>query len=232
MAKRQQNLKKYFADRNPARFIVRLFSEGETEAVYLQKIAALHNVRVSVVQKVSSPVQLLSNAIKWVVSKEKLLHQDNGQNRIWVIFDDDAKARDMKEVVRIWKTCPDLCMQFCKIRDRNRCEHGDLLERINVGFMTPCIEIWGLMCMDGINLKTSDRVYPADRHKIQSLLHRQMPTYIHDGHPYFEIGKMKGWQQACDRADKWAQSFGRFPACIHATRYAGIAPLVREIMEG
>lgn len=232
MAKRQQNLKKYFADRNPARFIVRLLAEGETESVYFQKIATSHNVRVSVEQKVSSPVLLLSNAIKWVVSNAKMLYNDNGQNRIWVVFDDDAKARDMEEVVRIWKTCPDICMRLCRIRDRNRCKYSDLLERINIGFMTPCIEIWGLMCMDGINPKAADKVYPANRHKIQSLLHRRMPTYIHDGHPYFEIEKMKGWRQACDRADNWTQSYGIFPACIRATRYAGIAPLVREIMEG
>lgn len=232
MDKRRPNLTKYFSERKPARFVVRLFSEGETELVYLQKIASAHNVRVTRELVVSSPVLLLSNAFKWVVDNAKMLRKDGGANRIWVVFDDDAKARDMAEVIRIWKVCPELCMKTCKIRDRNRCEYKDLLGRINIGFMTPCVEIWGLMCIDGASQKDSSKVYSADRHKIQSLLHRQMPTYIHDGHPYFEIDKMKGWRQACDRADNWAHSSGPFPDCVRATRYAGISPLVREIMEG
>lgn len=231
MAKKKTSIGKFFPDRKPARFIVRLFSEGETESVYLQKIASAHNVRVDNVCTVSSPVLLVSRAFKWVVENAKMLRKDSGANRIWVVFDDDAKVLDMEEVVRIWKSCPELCLADCKIRDRKRCEFTDVLSRINIGFMTPCFEIWGLMCLGSANSKAaSNVVYPEHRHKIQRALHDVMPSYVHDGHPYFEIDKMTGWEQACDRADQWAKTYGEFPDCTHATRFAGIAPLVREIM--
>lgn len=232
MVSRKRDLSKFFPDRTPARFIVRLFAEGETEAVYLQKIASSHHVRVESELIVSSPVRLLENAVKWSVDHAKMLRRDNGRNRVWVIFDDDAKAADMAEVIRVWKTCPETCSASCGIRDRNKCEFKDVIDRIRIGFMTPCVEIWGLMCAAGKDSKTAGREYPADRHKLQSMLHTIMPSYVHDGHPYFEIDKMSNWASACSCADNWARTFGTFPSCTRATRYAGIAPLVREIMEG
>lgn len=226
MAKRKKNIAACLPERPSARFIIRLFAEGETEVVYLQKIAALHSVRINKELVDSSPIHLLTKAIKWTVEHAKILREDHGKNRIWVVFDDDAKARDMEEVVRIWKICPEECMKTCKIRDRNRCDFNDVLSRVNIGFMTPCIEIWALMCLD-------KRVcnYSLDRHKLQSELHHKMPSYKHDGHPYFDVDKMVEWRKACAQADDWRRTYGDFPNCMHAARYAGIAPLVREIME-
>ena len=230
MAKRKtKSLADFLPRRKEARFIVQLFAEGETEVQYLMDIARGRDVRVNHVCVVSSPVLLLSRAFRWVVENASMLRKDGGRNRIWVIFDDDDKVVDMNAVAEMWAKCPELCMKECKIRDRNRCRYNDLFQRIKIGYVKPCIELWALMCMDGVKGSVSDEKYPVDRHEIQSILHKRMRTYVHDGHPYFDVAKMTGWFEACKQADLWSKSYAGFPDCLNATRYAGIYPLVKEI---
>lgn len=107
----------------------------------------------------------------------------------------------------------------------------DALVTINRTAIVSCLELWALMCVDGVEGPIADVKYPSDRHKIQSLLHRRMKTYVHDGHPYFEIAKMTGWDEACKQAELWSKSYAGFPDCLNASRYAGISPLVKEIYE-
>lgn len=232
MAKRKtKSLADFLPRRRGARFVVQLFAEGDTEVQYFKDIAHGRDVLVNKVCVISSPVVLLSKAFRWVVENASDLRKDGGMNRIWVVFDDDDKVNDMKAVAELWAKCPELCMKVCKVRDRNKCKYNDLFKRINIGYVKPCIELWALMCMDGSNGALADVKYPSDRHKIQSLLHRRMKTYVHDGHPYFEIAKMAGWAEACKQAELWAKSYVGFPDCLNATRYSGFAPLVKEIYE-
>ena len=232
MAKRGKtfNILQTTSPRNRFRFVVHLFSEGETELDYLQTIGKSCNVQVTRGVVNSSPKVLLANAFKWVKSNAKTLRKEEDFRRVWVVFDDDAKAADMAEIVELWKKCPDLCAEACKIRDRNRCEYADVLERIKIGFMTPCIEIWGLMCTENFTKAAKRKEYSLDRHRLQSELHKRMPSYVHDGHPYFEVDKMNSTLEACQKAEKWISTYGDFPDCVRASRYAGIAPLVKEIL--
>lgn len=216
--------------RDRFRFVVHLFSEGETELDYLQKIGKKGNVQVTRGCVVSSPKLLLQEAFMWVRENAKTLRKDGDFRRVWVVFDDDAKAMDMADVVDLWKHCPELCTKTCKVRDRNKCEYSDLFSRIKIGFMTPCVEIWGLMSTEDATKAAKRKEYSLDRHKLQSELHKRMPTYFHDGHPYFEVEKMVSTLDACQKAEDWISTYGNFPDCVNASRYAGIAPLVREII--
>lgn len=230
MAKRKtRSLASFLPRRKKARFVVQLFAEGDTEVQYFKDIAHKRDVLVNKVCVTSSPAVLLSNAFRWVVKNASNLRRDGGQNRIWVIFDDDDKVNDMKMIAELWVKCPELCMKECKVRDRNKCKYNDLFKRINIGYVNPCVELWALMCIDGIKGPLTNMKYPINRHKIQSLLHRRMKTYVHDGHPYFEVDKMIGWAEACRQAELWSKSYDGFPDCLNATRYIGLAPLVKEI---
>ena len=231
MAKRKADISRFFPARVQFRFAVHLFAEGETEVDYLQKLACGRNVRIIPECVVSSPKVLVERAFKWVVDNAKMLRKEKDRHRVWIVFDDDTKAKDMSEVADIWTKCPDLCREACHIRDRNRCRYTELLDRINIGFMTPCIEIWGLMCSERQSNAAKRKEYSPNRHTLQADLHKRMPTYVHDGHPYFEVDKMTSTQEACKMAFAWIATYGGFPDCLNATRYAGIAPLVKEILD-
>ena len=118
-------------------------------------------------------------------------------------------------------------MRACRVRDRKKCRFNDVLNMINVGFSKPCIELWALMCM----AESPERIqFSLDRHALQSQLTKAMPRYNHNRNPYFDVSKMAFWSNACELASQWERTFGTFPDCVAATRYVGIAPLVRRIM--
>lgn len=213
----------------PSRFrlIVHAFVEGGTELDYLQNIAKGQNVRILGERTDSSPVVLLGAAMKWCVDNARILRTKRCVDTVWVIFDEDEKVREIEAVRKLWGQCAELCMRECRIRDRKRCGYNDVLRKINVAFLKPCIELWALMCLP--KPETGRAQFSPSRHVLQSQLNKLMPTYDHSRHPYFDVSEMTAWREACAQAAEWERTFGNFPDCLKAPRFAGIATLVEMI---
>ena len=206
--------------------VVYLFHEGKTELGYLQSLARNREIRIVHRPSVSSPVVLLTSALRFAIDNSDVF-EDNPSAEIWVVFDYDAKARDMAVAKSILSKCPNLCRDNCKIRDISRCEERLAIGRIHVAFMAPCIEIWGLLCTeDGSRM---DR-FSEDRHELQRLLHKCMPRYDHKRGAQFDLDKMVHTNEAIRRAKEWATTHGSFPECLNASHYAGIYPLVEQVL--
>ncbi len=204
---------------------VYLFHEGKTELGYLQSLARNRYIRIVPMPSVSSPVRLLECAMRFAVQNAEDLRA-NPNAEIWVVFDHDAKAKEMAAVRSVLAKCPPACIVGCRVRDVNNCEANDILGRIHVALMSPCIEVWGLLCTE--EGSTMKRV-PVDRHELQSLLHKVMPRYDHGHGALFDLGKMTRVDMAIKRAKEWANTHGSFPECLNASHYAGIYPLVEKI---
>ena len=209
-----------------ARPVIYLFHEGKTELGYLQSLAKNRAIRIVPKPSVSAPAILLERALRFAVDVAEDL-RDNQDAEIWVVFDHDAKAKDMAEVRSALSKCPSNCIEECKIRDINQCEAKDVFPRIHVAFMAPCIEIWGILCTEkGSQMKNISE----DRHELQRLLHELMPRYDHRRGAQFDIDKMTRSDIAIRRAKGWSQTHGQFPECLNAPHYAGIYPLVEKII--
>lgn len=206
--------------------VVYLFHEGKTELGYLQALAKNRDIRIVPMPSVSSPVILLERALRFVVEVAKDLRY-NPNAEIWVVFDHDAKAKEMAEVGSVLTKCPERCDDDCKIRDIARCEARDVIDRIHVAFMSPCVEIWGILCTE-VGSKI-DKL-PLDRHELQGLLHKLMPKYDHKSGAQLDVGKMTQTGVAIRRAKAWAATHGQFPECLNASHYAGIYSLVEKII--
>ena len=206
--------------------VVYLFHEGKTELGYLQALAKNRDIRIVPMPSVSSPVILLERALRFVVEVAKDLRY-NPNAEIWVVFDHDAKAKEMAEVGSVLTKCPERCDDDCKIRDIARCEARDVIDRIHVAFMSPCVEIWGILCTE-VGSKI-DKL-PLDRHELQGLLHKLMPKYDHKSGAQSDVGKMTQTGVAIRRAKAWAATHGQFPECLNASHYAGIYSLVEKII--
>lgn len=206
--------------------VVYLFHEGKTELGYLQALAKNRDIRIVPMPSVSSPVILLERALRFVVEVAKDLRY-NSNAEIWVVFDHDAKAKEMAEVGSVLTKCPERCDDDCKIRDIARCEARDVFDRIHVAFMSPCVEIWGILCTE-VGSKI-DKL-PLDRHELQGLLHKLMPKYDHKSGAQLDVGKMTQTGVAIRRAKAWAATHGQFPECLNASHYAGIYSLVEKII--
>jgi len=206
--------------------VVYLFHEGKTELGYLQSLARNREIRIVPRPSVSSPVVLLTNALRFAIDNSDVF-EDNPSAEIWVVFDYDAKARDMVVAESILSKCPEPCRDDCKIRDIGRCDERIAIDRIHVAFMAPCIEIWGLLCTE-VGLRMDS--FPEDRHELQRLLHKCMPRYDHKRGAQFDLDKMVHTNEAIRRAKEWATTHGSFPECLNASHYAGIYPLVEKII--
>ena len=133
--------------------VVYLFHEGMTELGYLQSLARNRNIRVVSTSMDSSPVRLLERAMRFAVQNAEDL-RDNPNAEIWVVFDHDAKAKEMAAVRSALAKCPPECIVGCRVRDVNKCAEKDILGRIHVALMSPCIEVWGLLCTEeGLAMK-------------------------------------------------------------------------------
>ena len=206
--------------------LVYLFYEGKTELGYLQSLAKNRAIRIVPMPSVSAPVILLERALMFAIESAEDL-RDNQAADIWVVFDYDSKARDMAELRSVLSKCPSRCTDDCKIHDINQCEAKDVFGRIHVAFMSPCIEIWGILCTDeGARM---DKL-PDDRHELQKLLHKLMPRYDHKHGALFDVGGMTHTDDAIRRAKEWERTHGQFPECLNASHYAGIYPLVEKII--
>lgn len=206
--------------------VVYLFHEGETELGYLQSLAKGRAIRIVPMPSVSSPVALLGRALRFAVESADDL-RDNLNAEIWVVFDHDEKAKEMAEVGAVLSKCPAKCVDGCRIKDIARCKSRDVLARIHVAFMSPCIEIWGILCTEeGSRMNR----FSSDRHELQRLLHKLMPGYDHKHRAQFDVGKMTCVEIAMKRAREWMNTHGQFPECLNAPHYAGIYPLVEKVL--
>ena len=198
--------------RKPASRVVYLFREGETERQYLQDLSDGCGIHVTPVLSVADPLDLINGAVAFLNANADDFRR-NSALEIWIVFDDDEKP----SVPVAMKAFP---------ATLRRIKNANLRSRIHVGFMKPCIELWAVMCLPG-GLRAFGK---ANGHrKMESLLRRLMPTYRHDGNPYFDVSKMTEWREACKRAQDWERQWGPFPDCVPATWYAGIHELVTRI---
>lgn len=206
--------------------VIYLFHEGKIELGYLQSLARNREIRIVPRPSVSSPVVLLSRALQFAIEHNDLF-ADNPDAEIWVVFDYDSKAKDFEKARTILMKCPDPCKPDCMIRNIKRCEYCAAIDRIHVAFMSPCIEIWGLLCTEeGSRI---DKI-SEDRHELQRLLHKFMPRYDHKRGAQFDLDKMTKTKEAIKRAKGWCGTHGNFPECLQAPHYAGIYPLVEKIL--
>ena len=127
--------------------IVYLFHEGKTELGYLQSLAKNRRIRIVPKLSIAAPVKLIEKAIRFAVEVADDL-RGNPYADIWVVFDHDDKVEDMAGVKTAMSKCPPICKKGCKIRDIKRCEAKDAVAKIHIAFMSPCIEIWGIICTE------------------------------------------------------------------------------------
>lgn len=190
--------------------VVYLYNEGNTELAYLQSLAKGREIKIIRRPSVTSPQILLRRALDFAV-EQKDFFKDNPKAEIWVVFDNDSKARELDECKSLWLS----------FRDR------EAVGRVNVALMSPCIEIWGLLCTDeGSRLEK----FSENRHELQRVLHKVMPRYDHDRGAKFDVEKMTSTDVAIKRAKAWARTHGDFPECLNAPHYAGISLLVEKIL--
>ena len=121
------------------------------------------------------------------------------KSEIWVIFDDDGRKAEVKEAINLIKQS-----------DKD----------INLAYMKPCIEIWPLLHngIDNVNSQS----------EAQSRLENIMPSYRHEGNPYFDLSKMPNYEQAVSKAHRWEVSLGGEPE-YNASKFAGIYKLTENI---
>ncbi len=120
--------------KKPFEFVVYLFSEGETEARYLKDLSNGKNVQVVRCGMDATPWSLMRTARKWAYLNRRSIGKGSG---IWVIFDDDEKNADIAKTVAELDQLP------------KGCNKKSAMPVINVGYMKPCIELWGAMCILG-----------------------------------------------------------------------------------
>ena len=80
--------------------VVYLFHEGKTELGYLQTLAKNREIRIVPKPSVSSPVVLLTSALRFAIENSDVF-EDNPSAEIWVVFDYDSKVKDLETARRI-----------------------------------------------------------------------------------------------------------------------------------
>ena len=121
------------------------------------------------------------------------------KSEIWVIFDDDGRNAEVREAINTIKQS-----------GKNIC----------LAYMKPCIEIWPLLHngIDNVNSQS----------EAQSRLESIMPSYRHEGKPYFDLSKMPNYEQAVSKAHRWEVSLDGEPE-YNASKFAGIYKLTDSI---
>lgn len=207
------NASKPNADRPRFSSTVYLFHEGQTELKYFQDISKGSSVHIVHRERDAAPVKLLEKAFRFVKKEGRPILRTTPDPHVWVVFDDDEKP-DIRDAAE-WFV-------------RNRASIPTAFrERFHVGYMKPCIELWGMLC----HPKSRTIFHRARTHaSMQRELHRVMPSYDHGATPYFDAGSMTETAFACTTAENWERTSGPFPRCIDTSFFAGIYPLVRSIL--
>lgn len=198
---------------------IHLFTEGETECRYISDIAIPKCVKiVRESQPVSSPHVLMQRARDWAYEHRDLLESEEGRrHQIWVLFDDDEKTAEITRTAKELKNLP--TGVNTKQYDQKK------VPVIYVGYMKPCIELWGAMGMRG-----SVSGLPRTHRAMESRLAKMMTGYSHkDDRRYFDVKQMSQTDKACQLAAQWESTYGVFPKCVNASYFAGIHKLVSLI---
>ena len=121
------------------------------------------------------------------------------KREIWVIFDDDGRIAEVRDAINLIK------------------QSG---KDIYLAYMKPCIEIWPLLHngIDNVNSQS----------EVQSRLESIMPSYRHEGNPYFDLSKMPNYEQAVRKARQWEVSLDGEQE-YNASKFAGIYKLTENI---
>lgn len=188
---------------------VYLFYEGLTELRYLQDLASGRSTRIIRRERNAAPLKLLEEAVRFVRKNFRTIARTTPDPHVWVVFDDDEKP-DIRHVADWF--------------DRNRISiPPPFRDRFHIGYMKPCIELWGMLCHpNGKKVFRRAHTHAA----MQRELHRVMPSYDHDKNPYFDAAVLTETSFACKTAENWTRTSGPFPQCINTSFFAGIYPLV------
>lgn len=198
---------------------IHLFTEGETEYRYISDIAIPKCVKiVRETKPVSSPHVLMQLARDWAYAHRDLQDSEEGRRHlIWVLFDDDEKTAEIARTAKELKKLP--TGVSAKQYDRKK------VPAIFVGYMKPCIELWGALGVRG-----SVSGLPRTHRAMESCLAKMMTGYSHkDDRRYFDVKQMSQTNKACQLAAQWESTYGAFPKCINAAYFAGIHKLVTLI---
>ena len=225
---RQSAKARYLAELHRQEFdlIIHLFTEGGTEAQYILDIA--HDRCVKVVQEcqpISTPHVLMQKARDWAYENRGLFFSKDGKalkegekHSIWVLFDDDEKIGEIRRTIAELNNLP-TGVSMNKFRYES-------MPVINIGYMKPCIELWGALSVLG-----TVKGLPKTHGGMESRLAKVMPGYSHkDCNRYFDIQQMTQTEKACDLASQWEKTYGTFPTCVNATFFACIHGLVSMIL--
>lgn len=199
-------------------YVVHVFSEGGTELRYLYDIAKNKCVKIVPVPcRTSSPHVLMQKARDWAYEHQEFFNgrrlRDGAQHLIWVLFDDDEKTVDIAQTKSEFSNSPS-GVSPAKLKHYKP-------PRIHVGYMKPCIEIWGAMCVKG-DVKGLPHTHGA----VEAALSKIMKGYDHSSNRYFDVKQMVNTEKACTLAEQWENTHGAFPACVNATYFACIHRLV------
>lgn len=194
--------------------VVFLFHEGMTELRYFQDIASESSTQILRRERNAAPLKLLETAVRFVRKEHRVIARTTPDPHIWVVFDDDEKP-DIRLAAE-WFT-------------RNASAIPETFrDRFHIGYMKPCIELWGVLC----HPKGKSVFRRATTHAaMQRELQRIMPKYKHDANPYFDVSLMTEMPFACATAENWERTSGTFPSCINTSYFAGIHSLVKGIYE-
>lgn len=225
---RQSAKAKYLAGLHRQEFekIVHLFTEGATEAQYIQDIAKGRCVKVfPECQPISSPHVLMQKARDWAFDKRELFFSKDGKaskegerHSIWVLFDDDEKTGEIQRTIAELNN-PPTGVSPAKFKQAK-------MPVINIGYMKPCIELWGAVSILG-----TVKGLPKTHGGMESRLAKVMHGYSHkDDNRYFDITQMTHTLEACQMASQWEKTHGAFPHCVDATFFACIHGLVSMIL--
>lgn len=206
--------------------VIHLFTEGATEAQYILDIAHDRCVKVTPECKpISSPPVLMQKARDWAFANRRLFFSKDGKkleegdkHSIWVLFDDDEKTGEINRTIAELKNLP-TGVSINKFRHER-------MPVINIGYMKPCIELWGALSILG-----KVKGLPNTHGSMESRLARIMLGYSHkDDNRYFDIKQMTQTDKACQLASHWEKTHGAFPSCVNATFFACIHGLVSMIL--
>lgn len=205
---------------------IHLFTEGETEAQYIMDIACDRCVKIiKECQPISSPHVLMQKARDWAFANRGLFFSKDGKklkdgekHSIWVLFDDDEKTGEICQTIEELSKIPTGASPS-KFKQEQ-------MPKINVGYMKPCIELWGAISVLG-----TVQGLPKTHGKMESKLAKVMRGYSHkDDARYFDVKQMVQTDKACQMAARWEQTHGAFPDCVDATYFACIHRLVSIIL--
>ena len=170
--------------------------EGKTELAYVQDFAKCNPaVKVIVLIETSSRPRLIKEALKF-----------SGENKLdtWIIFDQDGRTAEAKEI-------------YTQVEAFNRSNKA----KIHIAYLAPCFEIWPLIHFRHNNI-------PHVAREVQKTL-GQYIKYDHSKHPFIEIYKLEmGYNKAVEIAKKWETSLVDMPE-YEAHLFAGIYKLTEFI---